>query len=159
MRLARRVAPWFVTLMVLAGFGVAWMTLDMGIYRVNSGSMAPTLSKGSVVLTYKSDDLDRRDIITYRKEGGGVVTHTFIGLAEDGSLMTRGDANPVADNHQPPLTMQDVKGELLVAVTPLRALAALLFVAAIVIIIMIPTKPSRKSQVSPPANEPAPTPA
>lgn len=159
MRLVRKVAPWLVTLMVFAGLGVTWMVLDMGAYRVNSGSMEPTLPKGSVVLTYKSDDLDRRDIITYRKEGGGVVTHTFIGRAKDGSLMTHGDANPVADNHQPPLTMQDVKGELLVAVTPLRAIAALLFVAAIVIVTMLPTKPSRKSQASLPASEPASIPA
>ena len=80
---------------------------------VETGSMVPTLPVHSVVWVQPTDTLKPQDIITFRQDTDAhSTTHTFIGYADDGSLITKGDANPVADVRTVPLQMSDVEGKV-----------------------------------------------
>lgn len=89
---------------------------------IQTGSMEPKLPVGTIVLIKQSDDLKPGDIITFREDTAiGVTTHTFIGYADDGSLRTKGDANPEPDVHFVPLQQSAVMGEFVVGFTFLTA--------------------------------------
>jgi len=80
---------------------------------VATGSMVPTLPVHSVVWVQPTDTLKPHDIIMFKQDTDSQsTTHTFIGYAEDGSLITKGDANPVADVRSVPLQMSDVEGKV-----------------------------------------------
>ena len=138
MRWARKVAGLFLVIAVLAGLGFAWISLGVGIYRVDNGSMTPTLPVGSVVIIYKTDNFQPRDILTYRDpRKGGVTTHTFLGYNKDGTLITHGDANPSLD---PPLPREQVVGKVWRGV-PFQVLIVMLVVAVgLILISVIPVK-------------------
>jgi len=117
---------------------------------IDSGSMGSTLPVRTIVFLGSADDLQPRDIITFREKGGDrVTTHTFIGYAEDGSLMTKGDANPTPDVHDPALTMADVEGKVVYALTLYRQIA-LLLIAGLIIMVVVPSgkKPDEDEQQS-----------
>jgi len=100
-------------------------------FVIGSGSMEPTLPVGTIVVVQPTEDLKPTDIITFQQEGDSrPTTHTFIGYAEDGSLMTKGDANPTPDVHSTPLTMENVKGKVVFAIFIPRLIAFVLLVAA-----------------------------
>jgi signal peptidase I len=87
------------------------INFDVRVQRVGSGSMEPVLPVGALVITYKTAALHVNDIITFRNpETGGTTTHVFGGYAKDGSLLTRGVANPSADNFSPRPLRGDVVG-------------------------------------------------
>ena len=67
-------------------------------YAVVSGSMAPAIPKGSVVLvdTHKKEPR-KGAVMTYRQNGGMIVTHRVYEVNEDGSVLMKGDANDVPD--------------------------------------------------------------
>jgi len=108
-------------------------------YIIGSGSMQPTLPVGTIVIVQPVDTLKPTDIITFQQEGDTrPTTHTFIGYAKDGSLMTKGDANLTPDVHNPPLTMEDVKGKVVYALFIPRLIGAAL--VALVGIMLIPSR-------------------
>lgn len=108
-----------------------------------SGSMQPTLPYGSTVVMETAKDLKPTDIIVYQQEGDSRPTaHTFIGYAEDGSLMTKGDANPTPDVHNPPLKIEDVKGRVAFAIFP----QSLLMFTALVIVGLVLIPGRRKTE-------------
>ncbi len=114
-------------------------------FIIGSGSMAPTLPIGTIVVLEPANDLTPTDIITYQQEGDArPTTHTFIGYAEDGSLMTKGDANPTPDVHNPPLMMEDVKGEMAFAILPRSLIIS--FILAIVGILLVPGRRSSQAE-------------
>lgn len=113
----------FFLIIVIAAMiaGVVFVLVTVPIFRVASGSMEPTLPVGSVVFEAPADALKPGTIITFQQDGDErPTTHTFIGYAEDGSLMTKGDANPTPDVHSAPLTPDDVIGKV-VLTTPVLA--------------------------------------
>lgn len=72
---------------------------------IESGSMEPTINKGSFIILRKCEyeDVEEKDIITFKTENG-YVTHRLIGVDKealrDGCeayLITKGDANNIAD--------------------------------------------------------------
>ncbi|MET0980364.1 MAG: signal peptidase I, partial [Candidatus Saccharimonadales bacterium] len=83
------------------------------IYQITSGSMEPTLHVGERVITVPSDDFEKGDILTFYDNDGHVVTHTYVGRAAGGSLMTKGDANPTPDDFDRPLQYSDVIGKVI----------------------------------------------
>lgn len=86
---------------------------------------------GTAVLLGPADNLKPRDIITFRQEGEThPTTHTFIGYGENGSLMTKGDANLAPDVHIPALTTSDVMGKVTYAITPQRLIGCILLLLA-----------------------------
>ena len=76
-------------------------------YTVLSGSMEPEYHVGSIIYVTKVDveKLKEGDPITYRIEGGTVVTHRIIEVFNEGtpalSFQTQGDANDTPDGEIP----------------------------------------------------------
>lgn len=127
------IAP--VALVLIAAIVIAFNQF-VPSYRIGSGSMGKTIPVGSFVFLGPADNLEPRDVITFQKEGDvQPTTHTFIGYAEDGSLMTKGDANPTPDLHEPPLTIDDVEGEVILMLTPMRQLVLLIVVIAVILLL------------------------
>lgn len=100
------------------GFVLAVNALGLRLFLVGTGSMSPTLPVRSNILVMETQDLEEGDIITFVEDNGEVTTHRFIGYAEDGSLVTQGDANLSPDVFNQPLQRDDVIGEV-IAMTPL----------------------------------------
>jgi len=96
---------------VIVGLVLIFATIPN--FRVATGSMEPRLPVGSVIFETSPDTLKPGDIITFQEPNKPrTTTHAFIGYADDGSLMTKGDANPVADTHVVPLTHDEVVGKV-----------------------------------------------
>lgn len=109
-----------IILVVVIGLSAAWMLMSMKIIYINSGSMEPTMPVGTVAIIKPDATLQAGNIITFLDENGKQVTHTFIGYDVDGTLLTKGDANPTPDVHDPALTEQDVVGTVVRVLTPDR---------------------------------------
>ena len=73
------------------------------VMQVVTGSMEPVLHVGECIIIEQvpADSLSENDIIAYVSKAqdisGKIVTHRIASVQEDGTLMTRGDANPVDD--------------------------------------------------------------
>jgi signal peptidase len=126
------------------------------IYQITSGSMEPTLHVGARVITVPVHDFEKGDIITFRDNNGHVVTHTYVGDAQDGSLTTKGDANPTPDVFDRPLQKSDVIGRV-VLTTPVlvgafwlspRGLAVGLLIIVILALILSMKKKDDKKDLS-----------
>ncbi|SKC71565.1 signal peptidase I [Krasilnikoviella flava] len=94
-------------------------------YGVATGSMSPALAVGTLVVVrpVAPDEIATGDVVTYQLRSGDptVVTHRVVGLGTtaDGerTLVTRGDANEVADPR--PVRAVQVRGVLWYAVPQL----------------------------------------
>jgi signal peptidase I len=113
-RISPREVTFWILLMLVA------IAIVFAPYRIiGSGSMAPTLPVWSIAVLEPADDLVPTDIITFQQGGDDhPTTHTFIGYADDGSVLTKGDANPTPDVHNPPLMMEDVVGKVAFTIFP-----------------------------------------
>ena len=99
------------------------------MFRVSTGSMAPELQVGDVILIHDTDPMKLKvgDIVTYDgKEGdfaGRIVTHRVVKAPyKDGKetyILTKGDANSLND---PKVNVKDVRGKLVVKVDILKGL-------------------------------------
>ena len=112
----RKITDWIftvilVTVMIFTGYvmvmnaqGKAVSVFGNSILRVVTGSMEPTLLTGEYIVVQKTDvsTLAKGDIITFYSEDSvtkdWLITHRIIDIAEDGSFITKGDANPVEDS-------------------------------------------------------------
>jgi len=147
MRMIRKLAPWIVVLAMLGLPGFAVASYDVHVYRVDAGSMEPTIPQGSFVITTRPNTLDTLDIITFKNEKGKLTTHTFLGYASDGSLTTKGDANLTPDAHTPPLRKERVVGKAWRVLSPTLLWVMLGFAGLLFILWVIPTKKPNKNVV------------
>jgi signal peptidase I len=75
----------------------------MRLLRIVSGSMEPIYKAGDYVVSFETetDKLTTDDIIAFvSDEGettGEVIVHRIVSVGEDGTFITRGDANPIDD--------------------------------------------------------------
>jgi signal peptidase I len=70
------------------------LALGMGAHVVVGTSMDPLVARGDVVVTGDAPaDLAPGAVVTFRTDGAP-VTHRVVDVAADGTLTTRGDANP-----------------------------------------------------------------
>lgn len=87
-----------IVAVVVAGVGLLASVPKDGPVRiliVRTGSMAPTLPVGSLVVIGKQAEYGVGDIVTYKAQDN-FVTHRIISVA-DGKYQTKGDANNVPD--------------------------------------------------------------
>jgi signal peptidase I len=101
---------WFVAgclLVTLLPMIIGWRP-----FVVESGSMQPRIDVGDIVLAAPETDptvlLGRVTVFNDAERPGGTKTHRVIAVNDDGTMTTKGDANPNADTA--PLKVEDVRG-------------------------------------------------
>ena len=89
---------------VKSALGMDKSVLGFRVFYLVSGSMEPTIPTGAAVLVHKSDDYQIDDVITFVSADASIYgyanTHRIIGEMEENgqkAYITKGDANPVAD--------------------------------------------------------------
>ncbi|NHC15008.1 signal peptidase I [Motilibacter deserti] len=102
-----------VVLLVLAlgGWGLLAVALGADVRVVVTGSMAPAVTPGTVVVTTAPDrPLAPGQVVVFRRPGSPdeTVTHRVVAVLPDGSVQTKGDANAVGDG--PAVPRADVVG-------------------------------------------------
>ena len=78
------------------------------IFEVASGSMAPTINVGDIVLVKLTKDINQNDIITY-KENNYFITHRVIKKDND-KIIAKGDYNDSIDKD---VNLNDVLGKVI----------------------------------------------
>ncbi len=100
------VAVLIVTLIAIFAFGIK-------LYGVQTGSMEPTCSIGTLVVVQPVDfdDIHEQDIITFTVAENTIVTHRVISIDREKQLLeTKGDNNAVADSS--PVSYGNVVGKV-----------------------------------------------
>ena len=86
---------WITVVAVPAG--VLWfVTAGWSVAVVASGSMRPAIRPGDVMIMAPARACGDRDIVTFRTPGRPML-HRIVGVDGAGRLITKGDANLVAD--------------------------------------------------------------
>ena len=95
------------------------------VYRVETGSMAPTHPVGSIIYVEDVDpeEISVGDVITFRTGTGSskVTTHRVIGIDEEGRYITKGDNND--DRDLDPVTYERVEGKVVLGISALGYIA------------------------------------
>ncbi len=87
-----------VALGVLLGASAVPLFGKYGVYTVLSGSMAPTISTGSIVVVRPQETYTRGDVITAKSgDPHRPVTHRIVDVTPEG-FVTQGDANAAPDS-------------------------------------------------------------
>ena len=106
------VSSWLVwTVLSLALVVLLAVAVGQQAWVVTSGSMAPTIARGDVVLTVDAGDerLEPPSVVVFTDDRGRTVTHRIVDVDEStGHYVTRGDANPTEDDRA--LDPADVEG-------------------------------------------------
>ena len=76
-----------------------------------SGSMEPTIDLNSIVITLKTKDIKKGDIIMFRTKSDDYVVHRYYDDNPDGSIVTKGDSNQIIDYE--PVEHKDVFGKVI----------------------------------------------
>ena len=129
--------------------GALYVALVNPLLHVKTGSMEPTLPVNSRVLVLPVDGaLEPGTIIKFQEEGNAIPTvHTFVGYEDDGSLMTKGDANPTPDAHVIPLTRDDVLGKVVwISNTPTVIAYSLILIGLFVLLWVYMPDKSKNNQ-------------
>ncbi len=82
---------------------------------VMTGSMSGTIEAGDVVVIHKQKAYAVDDIITFMPEdAASPTTHRIVGINDDGTFITRGDANNTEDKD--PVTGEMILGKVVVVI-------------------------------------------
>ncbi len=94
------------------------MPFGYGVAVVLSGSMEPTLSVNDLVIIRETEQVEAGDVIVFQN-GDELIIHRVVAATEE-EIITRGDAN---DNDDSPITLDAVKGKLVVAIPEIGLIA------------------------------------
>ena len=119
---AIRIGAALALLLVVASFVVQAFPRLVGAdyaLTVLSGSMEPAIGTGSIVFVAETppEQIQERDVMTYRDDGGNLVTHRVVGKHSAGAsvrFVTQGDANENPDPE--PVYRGDVVGTVLFSI-------------------------------------------
>jgi len=89
------VARWAGGLLVLGLLAVALLALPFQLFAVRTGSMAPTFDSRAAILV-RTGEYRQGEPIAF-VHAGEVITHRFVAVNPDGTLVTKGDANESPD--------------------------------------------------------------
>lgn len=106
------VLPWVLLILAIV-FLVVTLTWITPIKTVATGSMEPTLPVNSRILIDRDANYKPGEIITFHADEGELVTHRLVKYAENGDLVTKGDANTTQDYWNEPVTKSDVVGKVI----------------------------------------------
>ena len=111
----RRANMVVVAIMILVGFALfVLLHTVVHVEYISTNSMSPTIPAGSLVVDTNVSTVHIGDIITARDPySGSVATHRVMGVASNGGIITKGDANKDTDTHYVPMTIKDVLGRVL----------------------------------------------
>lgn len=84
-----------IIIVLLVGYFALRITGRAEIYNVVTGSMEDHIHVGDYILIYKKNNYQVGDVVTYRDKDS-MITHRII-REENGSFVTKGDANNVED--------------------------------------------------------------
>jgi signal peptidase I len=93
-----------------------WAFLGWSPTLVTSGSMAPLVAPGDVVMLREvsAEELTPNSVVLYDMPETGRVLHRILEQLPDGSYRTGGDANAVPDST--PVALEDIEGAAVLAV-------------------------------------------
>jgi signal peptidase I len=93
-------------LSLLAVAGCVWLRGAVGVSLVDGGSMRPALQPGDVLVYERHIPVvGPGDVVVFPRHGWpGGVAHRVVEVRPGDLLLTRGDANPVADRDPVPRT-------------------------------------------------------
>ncbi|MDO4938500.1 MAG: signal peptidase I [Lachnospiraceae bacterium] len=77
-----------------------------------SGSMEPEIDLNSLVVTYKTENIKKGDIIMFQTRTKDYVVHRYYDDNDDGSIITKGDSNEIADYD--PVDKNQVFGKVII---------------------------------------------
>lgn len=84
--------------------------LPFSLFQIQSGSMMPEMQIGEIILLWKQENYQEKDIITYQVEKSYLVTHRILKKTEEGYI-TKGDFNNVEDEKI--VTLPQIKGKVI----------------------------------------------
>jgi len=98
-----------IVLLVLVSLATASTVLDIPkgtkFLMVQSGSMEPSIKTGSIVVINKASEYKEGDIVTYQvgnnlglRNPSNIITHRIFKIEDNGSIITKGDANDTPDS-------------------------------------------------------------
>lgn len=68
---------------------------NISIFKVATGSMAPTINEGDIIVVKAQSDYQKDDIVTY-SSADSFITHRIVQISND-NYLTKGDANNTND--------------------------------------------------------------
>lgn len=108
------------------------MPFGVGASVVLSGSMEPTLHVNDLVLVRRTRQVKPGDVVVYQS-GSMLVIHRVVSVTEE-RIVTQGDANNVSDD---PITPEDVKGVMVLAVPAVGAVVLALKKPPVVLAVLL----------------------
>jgi len=123
------------------------MPFGFGTAVVLSGSMEPAISVNDLIIVSENKRYAEGDIVVYQ-DGGSLVVHRVIEI-DGNEIITKGDANNVADN---PMEKSLVKGTVIGIIPGIGSLVrfiktptgTILFVLAAIVLIELPYRMEKK---------------
>lgn len=118
-KLLLEIANWFkknasfLLIALIGGISALLFFKDHTILLVSTGSMAPKIPPGSLIVVKKGEQSSVGQIITYKHKGNTLVTHRIIRVEKINAepiFYTKGDANDYED--LVPLDCGDVLGKV-----------------------------------------------
>jgi signal peptidase len=98
---------------LLISSAAAWSVNGAAV--IVGGSMEPALSAGDVVVYRRGPAIAQGELIAFSSRSWPrTVVHRAVGILPDGSIRTRGDANPIDD--LTPVPREAVRGRVIVVV-------------------------------------------
>jgi signal peptidase len=108
------------------------MPFGCGAAVVLSGSMEPTLSVNDLVLIHQTQEIEPGDVVVYQS-GNSLIIHRVISVDGE-TIVTQGDANNISDD---PISMDVVKGKMILHIPAVGALARLLKTPAAILTLIV----------------------
>lgn len=134
-------------IMVCSVNGKAAEVFGISVMKVVSGSMEPSIHEGDYIIVRKIDcsELREGDIICFYSTDSAIYgmpnTHRILRVLEDGSFITKGDANSAEDNN--PVSPDSVIGKytgksgFLRWINSFASVKKLIFLAVIVLVAVV----------------------
>ena len=108
------------------------MPMGYGAAVTLTGSMEPTIMPDDLIIVAEQDSYETNDIVVYQS-GSILVVHRIISIDGE-SVVTQGDANPVADE---PIEASLIKGKVIAIVPALGSAARVLKTPAATIVLLV----------------------